>query len=79
MGYDLYTSDEGDLSRRLFLKGIGIACLGFVPLLQACDGAFSREDKGSNTARAGSVPRIMRPPIDVPAPAEIRTATFALG
>lgn len=78
-GYDPCTRDGGCLSRRIFLKGIGIACLGFVPLLQACDTAFSREDKMSTMARAGSVPRAMRPSIDLSVPAEIRTATFSLG
>ncbi len=70
---------DGCLSRRCFLKGIGIACLGFVPLLQACDTAFSREEKGNERVKTGSAPRAMRPPIDLSAPAEIRTATFALG
>ena len=77
-GYDPCTRD-GCLSRRIFLKGIGIACLGLVPLLQACDTAFSREEKGSVRARTGSASRALRPPIDVSAPAETRTATFALG
>lgn len=70
---------NGCLSRRIFLKGVGIACLGFAPLLQACDSAFSREEKGNATARTGSAPRGERPPLDVAAPALTRTATFALG
>jgi hypothetical protein len=77
-GYDPCTQD-GCLSRRVLLKGIGIACLGLVPLVQACDNAFSREGKGNVAARAGSASRAMRPPIDASAPAETRTATFALG
>jgi hypothetical protein len=79
MRYDLHTRDERDLSRRIFLKGVGIACLGLVPVLQACDNAFSRDNNGSGATRAGSAPRTMRPLIDVSAPAETRTATFALG
>ena len=78
-GYDLCNRDGGCLSRRVFLKGVGIACLGFIPLLQACDAAFSRE--GEEGTRSGAVParRAMRPPIDVSAPEETRTATFGLG
>ena len=78
-GYDPRTGDGRCLSRRIFLKGMGIACLGLAPLLQACDTAFSREEKGNARARTGSAPRALRPPIDVSAPAETRTATFALG
>ncbi len=78
-GVDLCTRDGSCLSRRIFLKGVGIACLGLVPLLQACDTAFSREGKGNERARTESAARALRPPIDVSAPAETRTATFALG
>ena len=77
-GYDPCTRD-GCLSRRVLLKGIGIACLGIAPLLQACDTAFSREEEGSVRARTESASPALRPPIDVSAPAETRTATFALG
>ncbi len=79
MGYDHYTREGCALSRRIFLKGIGIATLGLVPFLQACDNAFSLRGKENETAGTGSVPRPKRPPIDVSAPAETRTATFALG
>ncbi|MHB8771425.1 MAG: hypothetical protein ACYC7J_10530 [Syntrophales bacterium] len=78
-GYDPWSRDGGCLSRRIFLKGVGIACLGFVPLLQACDSAFSREGKGNERTGAGSAPRAARPLIDLSAPAGTRTATFALG
>jgi hypothetical protein len=78
MEYDLVTGDGRSLSRRIFLKGVGIACLGVVPILQACDSAFSRDDKGS-AAAGGPLPRPMRPPIDVSVPAKTRTATFSLG
>ena len=78
-GYDPCTGDGGCLSRRIFLKGIGIACLWLAPLLQACDTAFSREGTGTERAGTGPAPRAVRPPIDVSAPAETRTATFALG
>ena len=78
-GFDPCTGDGRCLTRRTFLTGIGIACLGFVPLIQACDNAFSREEKGNVAAGAGSAPRAVRPPIDVSAPAKTRTATFSLG
>jgi len=78
-GHNPENRDGYDLSRRLFLTGIGIACLGFVPFLQACDNAFSRGGTGNGTARTGPVPQGMRPPIDVAAHAETRTATFSLG
>ena len=78
-GYDPCARDGGCLSRRIFLKGIGIACLGLAPLLQACDTAFSRKGAGTERAGAGPTPRTVRPPIDISAPAETRTATFALG
>lgn len=76
-GCDPFTRDGGCLSRRIFIRGIGIACLGFFPLLQACDNAFSRE--GKVAAKTGAAPRAVRPQIDVSAPAATRTATFALG
>ncbi len=78
-GYGQWGRDGGCLSRRIFLKGIGIACLGLAPILQACENAFSREGRGNERAGAGSAPRAARPPIDVAAPAGTRTATFALG
>lgn len=78
-GYEQCPRDGGGLSRRVFLKGIGIACLGLVPLLQACDNAFSREGKGNVTAKKGTAPRAARPPLDASAPAVTRTATFSLG
>jgi hypothetical protein len=78
-GYDLDIRKGYALSRRIFLKGVGIACLGLAPFLQACDNAFSLGSKENETARTGSVPRATRPPIDLSAPAETRMATFALG
>jgi len=78
-GHNPDTRQGSDLSRRIFLKEIGIACLGFVPFLQACDNAFSGGGKVNGTARTEPVPRAMRPPIDTAAPAKSQTATFALG
>lgn len=78
-GYDLNICDGRDVSRRIFLKGIGgIACLGFVPILQACDNV-SQGGKGKEMAITGSVAHAMRPPIDASAPAQTQQATFALG
>jgi hypothetical protein len=78
-GHDPDTRDKSDLSRRIFLTGIGIACLGFAPFLQACDNAFSRGEKGNGVARTGPITHGLRPPIDGSTPAKIQTATFALG
>lgn len=78
-GYDPCTRDGSCMSRRIFLKGVGIACLGIAPLLQACDTAFSREETGNPRGKAASASPALRPPIDVSAPAGTRTATFALG
>jgi len=79
LDHDPDTRNGRDLSRRIFLMGIGVACLGFVPFLQACDNAFSVGGEGNGTARRGTVPHGMRPPIDVAAPVKNETATFALG
>jgi hypothetical protein len=76
-GHDPRTRDGSCLSRRIFLKGVGIACLGIAPFLQACDTAFSRE--GNERTRTASVSPSLRPPIDLFAPTETRMATFALG
>lgn len=78
-GHSPDTRKGGALSRRMFLKGVGVACLGVAPFLQACDNAFSLGGKENGTATTGAVPRAKRPPIDVSVPAETRTATFALG
>lgn len=78
-GYDPNSLDGSNMSRRIFLRGVGIACLGFAPFLQACDNAFSSGEKGSGMARKGPAPQGMRPPIDATVPAKIETATFSLG
>ncbi len=73
------TRDGSGLGRRIFLTGIGIACLGLIPLLQGCENAISaRQEKNVNTG-IGAVPHGARPPIDVAASAKTETATFALG
>ena len=68
-----------DTGRRVFLKGIGIVCLGSLPLLQACDTVMSWREKSSATAKAETHSRAVIPPIDAAAPGKTATATFALG
>lgn len=74
-----FSREWSELSRRFFLRGIGVACLGMVPLLQACDNAFSRGASVDGSAGTGGLPGAMMPPIDATAPTETQTATFALG
>ena len=68
-----------DTSRRVFLKGIGIVCLGSIPLLQACDSVFSSGEKSGATAKAATHFPVGIPPIDKAASPRTETATFALG
>ncbi|MEW6333009.1 MAG: twin-arginine translocation signal domain-containing protein [Thermodesulfobacteriota bacterium] len=67
------------VSRRNFLKGIGIACLGFAPFLQSCNDPTSIGGKGGGIALEGAIAGGQRPPIDIAAPSKTETATFALG
>lgn len=76
---DQCTQDRPNFSRRILLKGIGIACLGFAPFLQACDNLTMRSESMEATAKTGLIPKAMRPPIDLAAPAKTEIATFALG
>jgi hypothetical protein len=77
---NLYAYEGRDVGRRMFLKGMGaIACLGFVPILQACDNALSQKGKGKNMVSTVPAAHAMRPQIDASAPAKTQTATFALG
>ena len=69
----------GEVNRRIFLKGVGIACLGFVPLLQACDNIMSQRGKEKKMASNVSAVQALRPPIDLSAPAKTQAATFSLG
>ena len=78
-GYNPNLSGGGRVSRRIFLAGMGIACLGFVPLLQACDKALPQRGKEKEMTGTVSVVNAVRPPIDASAPAKTQTATFALG
>lgn len=73
------SQDGRDVGRRIFLAGIGMACLGFIPLLEACDNVFSNGGKGNGTARTGLAPHSMRPSLDAAVPAKTETATFSLG
>jgi len=58
--------DQQTFNRRMFLKEIGIVCLGFGPFLQACENMIWGIEK-------------MKPPIDLAEPSKTETATFALG
>lgn len=78
-GDDPAPRHKSDLTRRILLMGIGIACLGFIPLFQGCDEIFSRGEKEKRTPGTDSVSRAAPPPIDAAVPANIQTATFALG
>ncbi len=74
-----------DNDRRVLVKGLGVAILGFIPFLNACNRLSGeiqpKEDKMqiSPGAQTPSVPRKSIPPIDTAAPGRIETATFALG
>ena len=72
-------------SRRIFLKRVGVACLGLPPFLQACN-LLSNEpsfkegkmEKGILTqTERGS--RVQKPLIDAHQPNQTEMATFALG
>jgi hypothetical protein len=76
---DQNTQGRPHFSRRIFLKGVGFACLGFTPFLQACDNLTTRSENMEAATKTGSVPKAMRPPIDLAVPAKTETATFALG
>ena len=76
---DQDTQDHPNFSRRIFLKGIGIACLGFASFLQACDNLTSGKENTEAIAKTSLIFKAMRPPIDAAAPAKTETATFALG
>jgi len=77
-GHDPGSRDGRDVGRRIFLAGMGMAGLLFVPLLQACDNIFSSGGKGNGTVK-GPVSHGARPSLDVAAPAKTETATFSLG
>jgi len=68
-----------NVSRRFFLKGIAIVCLGCALFLQGCNDLSARSENTETTGKIGSNPKTMRPPIDVAAPAKTEMATFALG
>jgi hypothetical protein len=66
---DRQTPEKQAISRRVFLKGIGIACLGFGMFLHACGYMPSERENMEK----------MKPPIDLAAPTKTETATFAMG
>jgi len=78
-GNDRHTRDKQAFRRRIFLKGIGIVCLWFVPFLQACDNMTLGRDKMEPIENTSTIAMKMKPPIDLAAPSETETATFAMG
>ena len=74
-----------ECNRRLFLKGLGFAFLGFTTFLKACNrlgGEIQSKEEKMQTSQGtqiSAVPRKSIPPIDTAAPGRIETATFALG
>ena len=78
---------EESIDKRTFLKVIAFASLGLAPVMNTCGISRSPgmtpetekkrqpEDPGKND----SISRKARPPIDLAAPADTETATFALG
>jgi hypothetical protein len=77
--HDQYAPDRSDFSRRVFLKGIGIFCLGFAPFLQACNNLNSRSETMEAIEKTNVTASMMRPPMDIAVPEKTETATFALG
>lgn len=75
------------LCRRAFLKGMGLMCLGSLPILggwgvvrgKTEDLVLTGETKMVERAKEGVVPRASIPSIDASAPTTTETATFALG
>jgi len=76
---DRHTPEIQAIGRRGFLKGIGIACLGFGMFLYACGYMPSERENMEKMKKTGSITNKMKPPIDLAAPAKTETATFALG
>ena len=78
MSLDQCTQDRQNFSRRIFLKGVGIVCLGSALSLQGCDNLNTSENMEA-TAKIGLIPKAMRPPTDLAVPAKTEMATFAMG
>lgn len=76
---DRHTPEKQAISRLGFLKGIGIACLGFGMFLHACGYMPSERENMKNMKKTSSITNKMKPPIDLAAPAKTETATFAMG
>jgi len=67
------------ISRRVLLKLIGIACIGFGIFLHACGYMPSGNEDMEKMKKTGSITDKMKPPIDLAEPAKTETATFAMG
>jgi hypothetical protein len=77
------SSENEGFHKRTFLKLMAFACLGMGPFLSACSilntGDTNQESTKKKDSLHDSVLKAARPPIDLAAPAETETATFALG
>jgi hypothetical protein len=74
-----------ECNRRIFVKGLGFAFLGFTIFLIACNrlgGEIQSKEEKMQTRQGtqiSAVPRKSIPPIDAARPSRVETATFALG
>jgi methionine-S-sulfoxide reductase len=71
------------LSRRTFLKMLGLAGLGFAPVIDGCGlftGDTQREERETMAYSCAEtvLPRVI-PPLDAVLPSRLETATFAMG
>ncbi len=78
-GNDRHTREKHTFSRRIFFKVTGIICLGFIPFIQACENMTLGRDKMEAIEKTSTIAMKMKPPIDLAAPSETETATFAMG
>jgi hypothetical protein len=75
------------LTRRTFMRGLGLTFLMVVLLLQGCrvvdrpgeNREAGTEEKRMELERSNVTPEVVIPPIDAAAPTRTETATFALG
>ena len=74
------TQGHPNLSRLVLITEIIVVLLGLLLFLQACDTVeVAKERENMSMTKTNSVASMVRPPIDVLAPAKTETATFALG
>ena len=79
-GRDHATADGPASGRAIVLFGLFFLMTGCLLFLQACDTVeATKERENMAMTKTESVLYLQRPPIDLAAPAETETATFALG